>query len=366
MRAALLEAPGQDLIVVADVEIDGPRTGEVLVAVTHCGVCHSDLHVADGSIPFPLPAILGHEAAGVVTEVGLGVDHLAPGDPVLLSPRPPCGRCYHCQRAEYALCRTTSGLMTGVFPDGSTRLHQHGHPVFRGIGLAAFAEQVVIPATGAITLPRDLPLEIACVLGCAVQTGVGAVLNTARVETGATVLVVGLGGIGISIVMGATLAGASRIIGVDPVASRRDRAAAFGATQILDPGSVDVVSAVLETTGGIGADYTFDAVGNAALVETCMLATRDGGTTVMVGVPPLDQQIRVPGLAFVMGEKKLKGCFLGSSNPQRDVPLLISLYRSGRLDLDGLITSRRPLEAINDAFADQDAGRVTRASLVTT
>jgi S-(hydroxymethyl)glutathione dehydrogenase/alcohol dehydrogenase len=345
---------------VDDLELEGPRPGEVLVAVDHCGVCHSDLHVVDGSLPFPLPAVLGHEAAGRVEEVGPGVDHLAKGDHVLLSPRPPCGRCYFCQRGEWSLCATTSGLMTGMFLDGSTRLMHRGRVVYRGIGLAAFAEAVVVPASGAIPLPDDVPLDVACVLGCAVQTGVGAVLNTAHVEQGATVLVVGLGGVGISVVMGARLAGATRIIGVDRVASRRDRAHEFGATETFDPDDVDVVTAALGLTNGVGVDYAFDAAGRAAIVGTCILATRNGGMTVMVGIPPIEERLDLPALVMAASEKKLVGCFLGSCNPARDVPLLLGQWRAGRLDLEAMVTVRRPLAELNDAFTDLAAGEGLR------
>jgi Zn-dependent alcohol dehydrogenase len=343
-------------VVVDDVELEGPRPGEVIVAVEQCGVCHSDLHVVDGSLPFPLPAVLGHEAAGRVVEVGPGVEHLRQDQPVLLSPRPPCGRCYFCQRSEWSLCATTSGLMTGMFGDGSTRLSHRGRVVYRGIGLAAFAEAVVVPATGAIPLPEDVPLDVASVLGCAVQTGVGAVLNTARVEPGATVLVVGLGGVGISIVMGARQAGAIRIIGVDRVADRRERAAHFGATDTIDPGTVDVVTTALGLTDGVGVDYAFDAAGRAEIVQTCVFATRNGGTTVMVGIPPIEERLDLPALAMAASEKKVIGCFLGSCNPARDVPLLLALWRAGRLDLEAMITNRRPLDQLNEAFADLSSG----------
>ena len=188
------------------------------------------------------------------------------------------------------------------------------------------------------------------------QTGVGAVLNTARVEEGATVLVVGLGGIGISIVQGARLAGASRIIGVDPVASRRDHAAAFGLTDAIDPGSTDTATAAFSLTDNIGVDYAFDAAGRAAIVDSCINAVRPGGTVTMVGVPRIDEQVSIPALFFAMSEKRLQGCFLGSSNPAREYPRLLDLWRAGRLDLEGMITARRPLEQINEAFTDMKNG----------
>jgi S-(hydroxymethyl)glutathione dehydrogenase / alcohol dehydrogenase len=194
------------------------------------------------------------------------------------------------------------------------------------------------------------------VLGCSVQTGVGAVLNTAKVPAGATVLVIGLGGVGISIVQGARIAGATRIIGVDPVAERREAAERFGVTDAADPGAGDVASACMELTGGIGVDYAFDAVGRSALVETCVGATRPGGTTVMVGVPRIEEQLTVHAIGFGLSEKKLMGCFLGSSNPHRDFPRLLELWRAGRLDLEGMITARRPLDEVATAFDDMKGG----------
>jgi S-(hydroxymethyl)glutathione dehydrogenase/alcohol dehydrogenase len=247
-------------------------------------------------------------------------------------------------------------VATGVLADGGTRLAHRGRTVFRGVGMGAFAEYVVTDAAGAVKVPADTPLDIACVLGCAVQTGVGAVLNTARVTEGATVLICGLGGIGISIAQGARLAGARRIIGVDPLAARREQALRFGVTETFDPGSSDIASVALNATAGIGVDYAFDAVGRSALVESCIAGIRPGGTVVMVGVPKLEDQVNIPALFFSMSEKKLLGCFLGSSNPHREFPRLLSLWQAGRLDLEHMITARRPLEQLNEAFADMKAG----------
>lgn len=364
MRAALLEGV-DDLRVVDDVEIDKPHEGEVLVRVHHCGVCHSDLHFVDGSLPCAYPAILGHEAGGVVEAVGAGVLGLQEGDKVILTLRPPCGRCYFCVRGQHSICvEYGASAMTGALPDGGTRLSHEGRTVSRaGVFLAAFAEQAVVPANGAVKVPDDTPLDIASVLGCAVQTGVGAVLNTAQVEAGATVLIFGLGGIGISIAQGARIAGASQIIGVDPLASRRQGADAFGVTHALDPNAGDVAAAVLELTGGIGVDYAFDAVGHSAIVDTCINAIRPGGMAVMVGVPKIDHFVNFHALMFAMSEKKITGCFLGSSNPHREFPRLLSLWRSGALDLEGMVTGRRPLDQIADAFADMKAGTGLRTVL---
>jgi Zn-dependent alcohol dehydrogenase len=362
MRAALLEVSGKPLTIVDDIEIEAPRAGEVLVRVVNCGVCHSDVSQIDGTFDPPVPIVLGHEAAGVVAEVGPGVTSLAPGDTVMLTPCPPCGTCYFCVRGEHSICHNASAIATNTFPDGSTRLSRAGEVVYRGIGLGAFAEYVVVQETGAVRVPDDTPLEIACVIGCAVQTGVGAVLNTARVEEGATVLVMGLGGIGASIVQGARIAGASRIIVSDPVASRRDAAARFGATDAIDPTTDDVMGEVMRITG-VGVDYAFDAVGNAALVETGVYATRNGGTTVIVGAGPADQTLTLIPVLFTITEKKLLGCLLGSSNSQREIPRLLSLWQSGRLDLESMVTAQRPLDEINEAVDDIHAGRGIRTVL---
>src|SRR4051812_33261673 len=323
MRAALLEGV-DDLQVADDVEIDKPHEGEVLVRIQHCGVCHSDLHFVDGSLPCPYPAILGHEAGGIVEAVGAGVSRLNEGDKVILTLRPPCGRCYFCVRGQFSICSEYgASAMSGALPDGGTRLSHRGRTVSRaGVFLDAFAEQAVVPANGVVKVPDDTPLDIASVLGCAVQTGVGAVLNTAKVDAGATVLIVGLGGIGISIAQGARIAGASRIIGVDPLESRRQQALQFGVTDVVDPGAGDASAAAMEITGGIGVDYAFDAGGPWAIVDTCVTATRRGAPAVMVGVPKIAHFVNSHALMFAMTEKKIPGCFLGSSTPPREFPRL--------------------------------------------
>jgi len=364
MRAALLQAVGTPLLVVDDVEIEDPRQGQVRVRVTHCGVCHSDLSIADGVFPAPTPMVLGHEAAGIVDAVGPGVDGLAAGDRVVLTPVPPCGVCYGCVRGEPGVCVSVQGMLTNALPDGRTGLSRKGEIVYRGVNLGAFAESVLLPATGAVKVAADAPLEILCVIGCAVQTGVGAVINTARVEAGATVLVLGLGGIGLSVVQGARIAGAARILASDPVASRRSAAQKFGATDLLDPATQDVAQAARDLTGGIGVDYAFESAGRAALVQTGLAAARSGGTVVCVGAPPIAESIVIPlAAAFVLSEKKLLGCTLGSCNSIREIPRLVALWRAGRLDLEALITARRPLAEINQAMADLRATRGIRTVL---
>jgi Zn-dependent alcohol dehydrogenase len=362
MRAAVLETQGQPLVI-DDVDIATPRAGEVRVAVKHCGLCRSDLSLIDGTFPAPVPVVLGHEAAGVVEEVGPGVDDLAAGDPVLLTPCPPCGQCYWCVRGEPGVCVNALCIQTNTLSDGTTGLSRAGQTVYRGVGLAAFAEYVITPATGAVKIDPDTPLDVACVIGCAVQTGVGAVLNTAKVEEGATVLIMGLGGVGLATVQGARLAGASRIIVSDPVAERREAAARFGATDVLDPAKDDLASVCHDLTG-VGVDYAFETAGRASLVQIGLAATRTGGTTVCVGAPPLDESIQIlPAAVFTASEKKLLGSLLGSSNSLREIPRLIGLWKAGKLDLEGLITTRRPLAEINEAVEDMKEGRGIRTVL---
>ena len=357
MRAALLEASEKPLTIVDDIDIEDPRAGEVRVRVSHCGVCHSDLSLVNGTFPFVSATVLGHEAAGVVDAIGSGVTSVVPGDKVVLSPIPVCNACYWCARGEYGCCVNAMSITTGTFTDGRTPLSRHGVPVLRGVGLGGFAEYVITTETGAIKVAPDTPLDVACVIGCAVQTGVGAVLNTARVPEGATVLVAGAGGIGVSIVQGARVAGATKIIVSDPNSDRRALALKFGATDVVDPTSDEVLGAVQQLTGGIGVDFAFDAVGAGPVIESCIWATRNGGTTVMVGAGGMDQSVTLaPPVIMTMTERKLMGCLLGSCNGRRDIPRLLDLWRAGRLDLESMITARRPLAEINDAFADMTAG----------
>lgn len=357
MRGALLEQAGQPLSIVDDLVIEDPRAGEVVVRVSHCGLCHSDLSAISGALPVPVPILLGHEAAGRVEAVGPDVTSLVEGDHVVLTPNPACGRCYGCLRGEPGTCVNMLGLVTFSLPDGTTRLTRGGEVVHRGLGVAAFAELVVTPETGAVRIPDDVPLDVACLIGCGVQTGVGAVLNTARVEEGASVLIAGLGGVGLSVVQGARVAGAAVIIASDGVAARREAARSFGATHVLDPTTDDVVAAARDLTEGRGVDYAFEAVGRAALVPQLVEATRAGGTTVLVGAPALDEQLDL-GAAVLFGtfEKKLVGCLLGSGSSLREIPRLVGLWQGGQLDLESMVTARRPLDEINQACDDLRAG----------
>lgn len=363
MRAAVLEGVGQ--LKLDEIDVEDPRATEVRVKVTDCGVCHSDYSFIDGSIPGMVPVVLGHEAGGVVDAVGSEVDGLTVGDKVVLCPLPNCGRCYFCVRNQPTLCAKFSmALYTATRNDGSTPFSRGGAPVFRGVGVGGWAEYTVVPQEAAVKVPDDVDLGEACVIGCAVQTGVGAVLNTAAVEPGATVLITGAGGIGIAVAQGARLASAAMVIVADPVEARREGARAFGATHVVDPTATDVAAHCRELTGGIGVDYAFEAAGIGALSETGMNATRSGGTTVVIGAPPIDQGISIPiAAAFGIAEKKLIGCALGSVNAQRDIPRYLAFARAGKLDLAGMVTDRFPLDAVDDAVANLRDRKGVRTTL---
>jgi len=364
MRAAVFEALGQPIRIYDDIEIIAPRDGEVRVKVKYCSVCHSDLSVVDGSLPAFGAVILGHEASGVVDAVGPGVTRLQVGDHVVLTPVPPCGTCYFCIRGETTLCSSNISLYTSALTDGNTGLSRKGEVIYRGLGVGAFAEYAITQENGAVKISRDVPLELACLMGCALQTGIGSVLNTAQVETGATVVIMGLGGIGIAAVQGAKLAGAAIILASDPVAERREIAKRFGATHVIDPLKEDIALRCRELTDNIGMDYAFETAGIAKLVETGIAVTRSGGTTVCVGAAPLDQGIEInPLTLFSSCEKKLCGCLMGSCNSLLEIPRLVSLWKNQRLDLAGMVSNTRPLEEINEAFADLKAGRGIRTVL---
>jgi Zn-dependent alcohol dehydrogenase len=364
MRAAVFEAVGKPIRVHGDVDIIAPRAGEVRVKVMYCSVCHSDLSVVDGSLPAFGQVILGHEASGIVDAVGPGVTRLQVGDPVVLTPVPPCGNCYFCIRGETTLCSNNTSLYTSALADGNTGLSRNGEAIYRGLGVGAFAEYVITQVNGAVRIARDVPLELACLMGCALQTGIGAVLNTANVETGATVLIMGLGGVGIAAVQGARLAGAAIILASDPVAERREIAMKFGATHVIDPLAENIAQRCRDLTDNIGMDYAFETAGIAKLVETGIAVTRLGGTTVCVGAAGLDQGIAInPLTLFSSCEKKLCGCLLGSCNSLLEIPRLVSLWKSQRLDLAGMVSRTRPLEEVNEALADLKSGRGIRTVL---
>lgn len=357
MKAAVLDKVGEPIRICHDVVINDPRGDEVLVNIKNCGVCHSDLSVVNGSLPAFGTVILGHEAAGVVEKVGAAVKHLQAGDHVVLTIAPNCGDCYFCKRGNFSLCQKAGGTQSFGLADGSSALSRKGEKIYHGFGVAAFAEQVVISSRAAIKIDKDIPFELACLTGCALQTGVGAVLNTAKVEKGATVLVMGLGGVGLSAIQGARIAGASIILASDPVAERREMALKLGATHIINPLEKKVEKECRKLTNNIGMDYAFETAGMTKLVEIGINCIRPGGTTVAVGAAPLDQAVSINHFTlFSSAEKKLCGCMLGSCNSLTDIPYLIQLWRDKKLNLEDMVTSIRPLEEINEAFDDMKNG----------
>jgi NDMA-dependent alcohol dehydrogenase len=363
MRAAVLYQPGEALRV-EEVELGAPRAGEVRVRVAAAGVCHSDYHYMRGDLVGKLPIVLGHEGAGVVEEVGPGVTSVRPGDHVVLLWRTSCGRCEFCSRGRPVLCQEGAAVRAGGhLPDGTSRLSRDGEEIGHFLGVSCFAEQTVCHERSVLKLPEDVPLPVAAVAGCAVMTGVGAVVNTAAVEPGASVLVVGAGGVGLCAIMGAVLAGAARIVAADLNPSRLEMATSFGATDVVDASREDVVQAVRELTGG-GVDYAFEVIGLPATVVQAVRALRAGGTAVAIGIAPVGSAAPVDLLDLVRQEKTLKGSIYGSTRPQSDFPRLFELYRRGRLPLDRLVTRRWPLEEINEAYEALIAGTEPRSVLV--
>ncbi len=364
MRAAILLGQGEAMRV-ADVELDPPGPAEVQVRLAASGVCASDWHTLTGRIPSPLPAVLGHEGAGVVEAVGDGVSHVSPGDHVVLSWLPACGRCRYCEAGRPVLCDVAApALLAGTLLGGGRRLRYGSLPLYHYSFLSTFAEQAVVPAASCVPVRRDVPLAAASLAGCAVLTGYGAVVNRARVTPGSAAVIFGAGGVGLSCVMAAALAGAARVIAVDPVPAKRELAAALGATHVIDPAERDVIAAVRELTGGHGADFGFDAVGSPAVGASAFDAICRGGTLVCIGIPGPDAMTAFPGPRLVREEKIVTGSLYGSCRPFQDIPAVLDLFAAGRLPVDKLVSATYGLDQINQAFADLSAGLLARGVVV--
>ncbi|MFJ3672127.1 Zn-dependent alcohol dehydrogenase [Streptomyces sp. NPDC090106] len=347
MRAVVFD--GKRVEVVDDLDVRDPGPGEVLVALAAAGLCHSDLSVVDGTIPFPAPVVLGHEGAGVVQAVGAGVTHVGPGDHVALSTLANCGACADCDRGRPTMCRKAIGRPGQPFTRG-------GRPVYQFASNSAFAERTVVKAVQAVRIPADVPLTSAALIGCGVLTGVGAVLNRARVDRGDTVVVIGTGGIGLNVLQGARLAGALRIVAVDANPAKEAVARQFGATDFLT--SAQGVRELLPT----GADHVFECVGRVELVRQAIELLDRHGQAVLLGMPAAGAEASF-AVASMFLDKSILGCRYGSSRPQRDIPLYAGLYRDGRLLLDELVTQTYPLEEFERAVADAEAGKVARGVL---
>jgi S-(hydroxymethyl)glutathione dehydrogenase / alcohol dehydrogenase len=364
VRVAVFGGPGQP-VRVTEVELAPPGPGEAEVAIAAAGVCHSDLHIVLGEWPHPVPVVLGHEGSGVVTAVGAGVTSLSPGDHVVLSWVPACGQCRYCRRGRPAQCQVSAEVVSpgGVLPDGTSRLRAGGEPAYHYLGVSSFAERAVVAESGAIRVRQDAPLELAALVGCAVATGVGAVRNTAGVPPGATVAVIGCGGVGLSCVQGARLAGASRIVAVDVVAGKLAVARRLGATDGVHADGRPVVAALRELVPE-GLDYVFDAIGKIETTEQAIAALGLGGSAVVVGLPPSGKQARFDPLALAEADQRILGCNYGSITPQRDIPQLVDEVMRGDLDLEPMVSARRPLAEAAEALADLRSGRALRQLLI--
>lgn len=345
-----------------DVEVQEPQRGEVLVRVAASGVCGSDLHVLHGrSAVARLPMVLGHEGAGVVEAVGPDVHTLVAGDHVVLALYGPCGECAKCRGGNPVRCDGPARVeaIFGRMADGSTRLRQGDDAVHPMIGVGSLAEFAVVREAQAVKIDPSIPLDVACLAGCGVTTGLGAVLNIAQVPAGASVAVVGCGGVGLNVIQGARLSGATTIIAIDANAAKLPLAEELGATHTVDAGQTDMADAVGKIAPG-GVDVAFEVVGDPALVTAAFELTRPGGTCVMVGSPPPGSTIAVDGRSL-FSERRLVGCTGGSNVPARDIPRIMSLYQSGLLDLDRLVSQRLTIDEFQTAFDAMEAGTVARS-----
>ncbi len=353
MKAAVLREVNRPMLV-EDVELDAPARGQVVVRTAAAGVCHSDLHFIDGSWPMRLPAVLGHEAAGVVEEVGEDVTYVRPGDHVILLFVAFCGRCRFCAMGRPNLCAD------GRLRDRTLRID--GQAVAPFLGMSAFAERMLVGENALVRVREDMPLDRAALIGCAVMTGIGAAINTARVQAGSTCAVIGAGGVGLNVIQGCALAGAARIIAVDMAPAKLEIAREFGATHTIDASGGDAVAQVQDLTEG-GPDYAFEAIGLPQTISQAWEMVRRGGEAVIVGMAPYGSVAEISAPSF-LDEKVLRGCMYGSTRPRVDMPRIVDLYLDGRIKLDELVSRRVPLGGINDAFDAMRRSEVARSVIV--
>jgi S-(hydroxymethyl)glutathione dehydrogenase / alcohol dehydrogenase len=357
MKAALFHGAHQPLTT-DHVDIDTPIDREVLVRVVGSGVCHSDLHFVDGFYDFPAPAVLGHEAAGIVEAVGPQVDEFKPGDHVIACLSVFCGRCDYCLTGRTNLCSTRPIRAT----DAPARLRWQGQAVNQFANLSAYAEKMLVHSNALVKIRDDMPLDCAALIGCGVTTGVGAVLNTARIEPGSVVAVFGCGGVGLSAIQGARIAGARTIIAVDVHDHKLETAYELGATHTINGARKDAVAEIRALTDG-GVDYAFEAIGLKRAAEQCFESLRAGGTATIIGMIPVGQKIELEGSVFLR-EKKIQGSSMGSNRFKVDMPKYVDFYLQGRLKLDEMITRRLQLDELNEAFRAMKAGEVARQVLM--
>jgi S-(hydroxymethyl)glutathione dehydrogenase / alcohol dehydrogenase len=358
MKAAVLKSIPSPLVI-EEVQVDKPGPHEVLINTAAAGVCHSDLHFVEGKYPYPTPAVLGHESAGVVEAVGDQVTYVKPGDHVITCLSVFCGTCEACLTGHMSLCSKADVSRPMDVPQ---RLSQDGGPMFQFLHMSSFAEQMLIHEHGLVKITNDMPLDRAALIGCGVTTGLGAVFNTAKVEPGSTVAVIGAGGIGLNCIQGALIAGAARIIAVDMIDTKLKLAEQFGATDLVNA-SEDPVAQVRELTGGVGVHYAFEAIGLKVTAEQAFQMLRSGGTATVIGMIPVGQMVELHGVDF-LGEKKIQGSNMGSNRFRVDMPRYVDLYLQGRLKLDELVSARIKLEEVNEAFDAMKAGEVARSVIV--
>lgn len=360
MRAAVMRASKAPLEI-ENVRIDAPGPGEVALKTVASGICHSDLHAIEGHLPVPAPCILGHEPAGIVEAVGAGVAGFAPGDHVIGCLTAWCGVCHFCTEGRPYLCLTQfSGRPAGCKPRLSA---DGGDPIFQFANLSSFAERMLCPERSLVKIRDDMPLDRASLIGCGVTTGLGAVLNTVHVPAGASVAVIGCGGVGLAAVQGARLVGAGRIIAVDAQPWKFDLARALGATHCIDAKACDAVAAVHALTGA-GADFAFECIGLVPTVQQAVAMTGRGGTTVLVGIVPVGELVPISAADLTLQEKKITGSYMGSNRFRFDMPKYVDFYLDGRLRLDEMISSRIGLDEVNGAFERMRNGEAARQVIV--
>ena len=360
MKAAVFHEPKLPLSI-EDVELDKPQDREVLIKTVASGVCHSDLHFVEGLYPYAAPAVLGHEAAGIIEEVGKQVTYVKPGDHVICCLSVFCGNCEQCMSGHPNRCSNKAA--TQRKPGDKPRISQKGQPVNQFLDISSYCEKMLLHENAVVKIREDLPLDRAALIGCGVTTGVGAVLNTAKIEPGSTVAVFGAGGVGLAAIQGARIAGARKIIAVDMFEGKLAMAKRLGATDTVDASSSDAVDEIRKLTDGAGVNYSFEAIGLKKVAEQAFLAIKPGGTATVIGMIPVGQKVELDGYMFLT-ERKLQGSNMGSNRFRIDMPKYIDFYLQGRLNLDDMISQRRKLEDVNDAFRAMKAGEVARTVLM--
>ena len=358
MKAAVFREINQPMEI-EEIQVSKPGPREVLVRTKAAGICHSDMHFFNGTYPGKLPMVLGHESAGVVEQVGSDVHYVKPGDHVITCLSVFCGHCEKCVTGHLSLCQEPE---TNRGPDEEPRISQAGAPLVPFAQLGSFAEMMLVHEHAVVKIREDMPMDRAALIGCGVTTGVGAVIHTASVEPGSTVAVIGCGGIGLSCINGAAIAGASRIIAVDMVDSKLELARKFGATDVVNAANGDAVDEVRELTGG-GVHYAFEAIGLTATAEQAFRMLRSGGTATVIGMIPPGQKVSLSGTDFLL-EKKIQGSMMGSNRFRVDMPRFVDFYLQGRLHLDDLVSSRIGLEDINEGMAALETGEIARSVIM--